>query len=431
MSMIARFTTGAVARMVVAAIVVPFLFSRCVAIAGEGPVRGQEVLFFQSLASVSSDNRWLVTVQGRIFEPVQKNQGREAMIDTLAPLVGASRTGTIFRARAGYFLSDSNRNTRVSVKIGERVIPLPASNPAGYFTADIALTNSEVMQLAKGGMISFQSLPTVTNAERFPGSVILVPEEGVTVITDMDDTIKITEMLNHKKKMANTFVLPFRAVPGMADLYRSWKEALGPSIHFHVVSAGPWQLNEPLRRFTEEAGFPAFTWDMRSVDIGDVSVLLRELSSNPKEFKLEKIKAFMARFPKRHVVLVGDSGEQDPEVYSAILSEFPDRVDAVFIRNVRCEDQEDRYERLFPSKEATAKLKVFLDPKELPHLTPPSVGMVRKDANRGASTRSRYHASGERGGLSPQMYESQAGETRAKSGSSARFDAWNGLPAGL
>jgi phosphatidate phosphatase APP1 len=370
--MIARFKTGAVARMAVAAIVVPFLFSRCAAIAGEGPVRGEEVQFFQSLASVSSDNRWLLTIQGRIFEPAEKSQGREAMIDTLAPMVGASHTDTLFRARAGCFLSDSNRNTRVSVKVGERVIPLSASDPAGYFTADITLTNSEVMQLAKGGMISFQSLPTVTNTERFPGSVILVPEEGVTVITDMDDTIKITDMLNHRKKMANTFVLPFRAVPGMADLYRSWKEALGPSIHFHVVSAGPWQLNEPLRRFTEEAGFPAFTWDMRSVDIGDVSVLLRELRSNPKEFKLAKIQAFMARFPKRHVVLVGDSGEQDPEVYSAILAEFPDRVDAVFIRNVRSEDQKDRYKRLFPSKEATAKLQVFLDPKKLPHLTPPS-----------------------------------------------------------
>jgi phosphatidate phosphatase APP1 len=331
-------------------------------------VRGQEVLFFQSLASVSSDNQWLLTIQGRIFEPAEKSRGREAMIDTLAPLVGASRTDMTFRARAGCFLSDSNRNTRVSVKVGERVIPLPASDPAGYFTADIALTNSEVMQLAKGGVISFQSLPTVTNTERFPGSIILVPEEGVTVITDMDDTIKITEMLNDKKKMANTFLLPFRAVLGMADLYRSWKEALGPSVHFHVVSAGPWQLNEPLRRFTEEAGFPAFTWDMRSVDIGNVSVLLRELRSNPKEFKIKKIKAFMARFPKRHVVLVGDSGEQDPEVYSTILSEFPDRVDAVFIRNVRSEDQKARYKSLFPNKEATAKLQVFLDPKELPHL---------------------------------------------------------------
>ena len=260
------------------------------------------------------------------------------------------------------------------MKVGDRIILLPASDPAGYFTGDIALTSNEVMQLARGGMISFQSVPTATNPEHFPGSVMLVPEEGVTVITDMDDTIKITDILNHKDKVANTFLRPFKAVPGMPALYRSWMEALGPRIHFHVVSAGPWQFNEPLRRFTEEARFPAFTWDMRSVDIGDVSVLLKEMNPDPNdlyEFKLQKIRAFMARFPKRHVVLVGDSGEKDPDVYAKILSEFPNRVDAVFIRNVSREDQKDRYEKLFRSKEAVAKLRVFLDPKELPPLTPP------------------------------------------------------------
>jgi phosphatidate phosphatase APP1 len=68
-------------------------------------------------------------------------------------------------------------------------------------------------------------------------------------------------------------------------------------------------------------------------------------------------------------VLVGDSGERDPEVYATILSEFAERVDAVFIRNVSREDQKARYERLFPGKEARVKLKVFQDPKELPPLT--------------------------------------------------------------
>ena len=159
----------------------------------------------------------------------------------------------------------------------------------------------------------------------------------------------------------------------MPALYRSWMELLGPRIHFHVVSAGPWQFNEPLRRFTEGAGFPAFTWDMRSIDIGDVSVLLKEMNPHTNdmyEFKLQKIRAFMARFPKRHVVLVGDSGEKDPEVYAKILSEFPNRVDGVFIRNVHREDQKDRYVKLFRSREAAAKLRVFQDPGELPPLIP-------------------------------------------------------------
>jgi phosphatidate phosphatase APP1 len=372
MQTISRFMTGAVARMVLAVtFLVSTLFSSCATSAVDGPARGQEVVFFPSPASVLSDNQWLLTIQGRVFEPTEKIRGREALIGVLAPLVGARSTDPIFRARARYFLSDSSRNTCISVKVGDKVIVLPASDPAGYFSGDITLAGDEVMRLAKSSMISFQSVPTATNPMLFPGSVTLVPEEGVTVITDMDDTIKITDMLNDKEKVVNTFLRPFKAVPGMPALYRSWMEVLGPRIHFHVVSAGPWQFNEPLRQFTEGAGFPAFTWDMRSVDIGDVSVLFKEMSPDKTgmyEFKLQKIRAFMARFPKRHVVLVGDSGEKDPEVYAKILSEFPGRVDGVFIRNVNCEDQKDRYEKLFWNKEAAAKLRLFQDPRELPPL---------------------------------------------------------------
>jgi phosphatidate phosphatase APP1 len=212
---------------------------------------------------------------------------------------------------------------------------------------------------------------------------VLVPEEGVTVVTDMDDTIKVTNILDQNEKIANTFLRPFNAVPGMPELYRSWKNALGPRIHFHVVSAGPWQFHEPLRRFTEEAGFPPFTWDMRSVDIGDIRVLLSELSQNLDtiyDHKVQKIRALMSRFPKRHVVLVGDSGERDPEVYAMIVAEFMDRVDAVFIRNVHREDQAAlqtaRYKALFSTKEAETKLRVFADPKDLPPLSGPSGGLV-------------------------------------------------------
>lgn len=340
----------------------------------EGPASDEEVVFFPSPASASGENRWRVTIQGRVFEPPERSRGRQGLIDGLAPLIGASRTDTLFRERAGSFLSDSSRNTRIAVEIGERVVPLAASDPAGYFVADIVLTADEVARLARDGRIAFASRPSAANPARFPGGALLVPEKGITVITDMDDTIKVTEILDHREKVSNTFLRPFRAVPGMPELYRSWARALDAGIHFHIVSAGPWQLNVSLRRFTEEAGFPAFTWDMRSVDIGDISALLAELDPPPNalhDFKVAKIRAFMNRFPGRHVVLVGDSGEKDPEVYATVLSEFPKRVDAVFIRNVSREDEKARYERLYPGQEARAKLRVFRDPKELPALTSP------------------------------------------------------------
>jgi len=371
MRMVMRFTAAA-ARWVASGVLLSFVSPGCAP--KDAPVAGQEILFFPSPASVSADGRqsWSLTIQGRIFEPAAGSIGRTQLIEAIAKaadLDDDEAKSTLFHERAAYFLSDSEKNQRVSVSIGDHPFTLPASDKAGYFTAQFPLAKDEASKLAKDGVISFESLPTASNPRRFPAKVMLVPEEGVSVVTDMDDTIKETHVLDRKEMLKNTFARPFVAVTGMPALYRSWKEALGSRIQFHVVSAGPWQFNEPLRRFTEEVGFPAFTWHMRSVDINAAN--LGELNPDPYPFKVQTIEALMRRFPKRHFVCVGDSGEKDPEVYSKILSEFPARVDAVFIRDVTGQRQDaDRYKTLFPG-EAAAKLRVFRDPKDLPPLASP------------------------------------------------------------
>jgi len=312
-----------------------------------------------------------MVIQGRIFEPAEGSPVREAVIDILAATIGARRTDPLYRTRAGYLVSDSMRNVRISVAVGDQVTELAPSDSSGYFAADIALTNEQVARLSSDGVIAFESQPTPDNQSRFRGLGVMVPEEGVTVVTDMDDTIKETNVNNHTEARMNTLVRPFRPVAGMPELYRAWKEASGPAVHFHVVSAGPWQMHEPLRRFTEEARFPAFTWDMRSVDTTDPKTLIEEtVKADPNrlyEFKVQKIRALMTRLLKRHFVLVGDSGERDPETYATILSEFPDRVDAVFIHNVTGQGKDaDRYKELFPTQNSFGKLQVFVQASELP-----------------------------------------------------------------
>jgi phosphatidate phosphatase APP1 len=294
---------------------------------------------------------------------------RRELINEIAKVAGLSddeKESGFFRQRAGYFLSDSDRGESVSIRIGDKTFHLPRSDKAGYFKGQIPLAQTAALKFAKDGVISFQSLPTAANAAIFEGQGVIVPEEGVSVVTDMDDTIKDTHVLDRKEMLKNTFVRPFATVTGMPELYRSWRETLGDRVQFHVVSAGPWQLNEPLRQFTQEAGFPPFTWQMRSVDITAANLL--ELTARPYTFKVPAIEELMKLFPKRHLVCVGDSGEQDPEVYSKILTEFPDRVDAVFIRDVTGQGPGDmRYRALFADA-AAARFHLFRDPKELPAL---------------------------------------------------------------
>jgi len=358
----------------------------------DSPAIGEQIVFFPSPAALSRDGKsWLLTVQGRIFEPAAGGKRRGRFIDAIAKVAGLTKGEKVsgfLRQRAGYFLSDSAGKKRVSIKIGEQTFPLQASDAAGYFITQIPLAADEAIKLAKDGVISFESLPTVTNRETFKGQAVLVPEEGIFVVTDVDDTIKETHMLKRKEMLKNTFVRPFAAVEGMSGLYRSWKAKFGDRMQFQVVSAGPWQFNEPLSQFTEAAGFPPFFWQMRSVDVNAAKPW--ELFTKPYCFKVRALERLMRLFPKRRFVLVGDSGEQDPEVYSTILLEFPNQVDAVFIRQVldtrppsrpaMCDGvkpafirpvpknlDNHRFQILFP-KSAAAKVYLFHDPKELPAL---------------------------------------------------------------
>jgi len=334
----------------------------------------QQVLFGPSLAFPSAVNGsagWSMRVQGRVYEPGEGSAGRQALIDALAPTLGATRSDPLYRARAGYFVSDSVRNARVLIALGERVAALAPTDASGCFAADIPIGSDEAARLARDSLIAFESLSTPGQASRFHGTALLVPAEGVTVVTDMDDTLKETNIRDRAEAKANTFVRPFRAVAGMAALYRAWQQASSAALHFHVVSAGPWQFHEPLRRFTEEAGFPPFTWDMRCIDITNPAVLVEEtIKPEPQrvqDFKVAAIRALLVRLPLRHVVLVGDSGERDPEAYAAIVKEFGARVDAVYIRNVSGEGQHaKRYEDRFGPLNALHKLQVFDRPGQLP-----------------------------------------------------------------
>lgn len=56
-------------------------------------------------------------------------------------------------------------------------------------------------------------------------SSLLIQPEGVLVISDIDDTVKVTEVFMGKDMVVrNTFLEEFRAVSGMVSLYQSWSK---------------------------------------------------------------------------------------------------------------------------------------------------------------------------------------------------------------
>lgn len=171
------------------------------------------------------------------------------------------------------------------------------------------------------------------------GTVELIPPEGVSVISDIDDTIKLTGIGEGSEEIIrNTFFEPYHPVPGMADWYRDGMSA-DPS--YHYISGSPWQLFRPLRRFLiGQEGFPQGSFHMKDLPknlfAGNTWRALIEVASNENatyDQKYRQITTIMGHFPEREFILIGDSGEKDPELYRAIRDRHPEQIRLIIIRD--------------------------------------------------------------------------------------------------
>jgi phosphatidate phosphatase APP1 len=168
---------------------------------------------------------------------------------------------------------------------------------------------------------------------RFRGQALIVPAEGLSIISDIDDTIKRTQVRDRREMLLNTFARRFEAAPGMAAYYRTLSQT--PGTRFHYLSASPIQLYPALADFVRDAGFPIGSMHLRE------STSWRTLipgDQDSRTHKLGIIERLLADFPRRRFMLVGDSGESDPEIYGHVARTYPNRIDSIAIRDVTGED---------------------------------------------------------------------------------------------
>jgi phosphatidate phosphatase APP1 len=135
-------------------------------------------------------------------------------------------------------------------------------------------------------------------------------------------------------------------------------------VNFHYVSSSPWYLYTELTSFLERAGFPDFSLSLKSFRFRDESLL--ELFKDGEATKPGQIRQILEKFPQRQFVLIGDSGEQDPEVYSAIKLQFPEQIKGIYIRDLGPEDTNQlRVKGLMDNMDGFPII-LFKDASELP-----------------------------------------------------------------
>lgn len=335
--------------------------------------KDEQIIFFPTLGQPTDDGGWKLQIHGWLFEPEHDSLSRGILINWLRKKLDLSPTdesSSIFAERVRPFLVDNEEDKTVVIRIASKDYTLPPTAENGHFQGEIVIPPEQAKSLATDDKLTRVPVEAVLgkkDTRQFHGSVLLLPREGVSVISDIDDTVKISEVLDKKALLSHTFLKPFEPTPGIAELYARLEKT---GATFHYVSASPWQLYEHLAAFCREAKLPNGTFHLVPLRLKDSSALDFAFNDS-EEKKRPAIERIIRAYPKRKFILIGDSGESDPEIYGKIARQFPEQVIRILIRDVRGQDQTssrmlDAFEKV-PADRWT----VFKHPNELAHLAMP------------------------------------------------------------
>ena len=262
---------------------------------------------------------------------------RGRVLDDPAPseAVEGEGVGAAVRRTLTQFVTDELPGVPLRVTVGDAVVEV-STDAEGYFLARLAPTAESVTSPWTSGTVELAAPYRGLTGPHTTPLDVLVPASDARfgVISDVDDTILETGVQRVGHMLRQTFTgsaLTRTPFPGAAALYRDLAAGGNP---FFYVSSSPWNLHAFLLAFLRHRDFP----------LGPV--LLRDLlgSGSGREPKHVRIREILELHPDLRFVLIGDSGEHDPEIYAETVREFPDRVLAVYIREVRLDPGDGRVE---------------------------------------------------------------------------------------
>jgi phosphatidate phosphatase APP1 len=167
---------------------------------------------------------------------------------------------------------------------------------------------------------------------------VFIPFKNVEygIISDIDDTIVPTGATRLFTMLKTTFLgnahtrLPF---PGVAAFYRALAKG-NDGIErnpFFYVSSSPWNLYDFLMEFLEVHEIPKGPLMLRDLGLSKEQFI----AGSHWEHKLRQVEKIFEI--ERHLpfILIGDSGQHDPEIYLQVVKDFPGRVKMIYIRDIK------------------------------------------------------------------------------------------------
>ena len=325
------------------------------------PVKDETIIFPPTYGWINN-GEINVYIHAWVFKMKEDSILRNSLIKFLSKFFDVDKIDNkkLFEDRLRYFLADNKGKREITVDIMGEKYTLPKTASNGHCNTIIKFRNNSKSDLIDK-RVNFSTLPSESENPVFSGSFQIIGEKGYSIISDIDDTIKISNVLNRNELMRNTFTKKFEPVDGMSKLYKIFEKK---ECSFHYVSGSPWQLYSPINNFIIDEQFPIGTVDLKYFRIKDKS-LIEFIFADQLTYKLNTIKTMLDRFPGRQFILIGDSGEKDPEVYSELANQYKDRIKYIFIRDVGLIDENSQRRKDVILKSGNVKMIIFKEAKEL------------------------------------------------------------------
>ncbi|KIW75140.1 hypothetical protein Z517_11912 [Fonsecaea pedrosoi CBS 271.37] len=219
---------------------------------------------------------------------------------------------------------------------GEQVVTLPdPTTPEGDFDVFIPIDNNSFTLASGTGDVPPQRLNVYAQgADTGNATSYLVSDQGLTIISDIDDILRVTKIYEPKEGLLNSFARPFTPWMNMPDIYRNWSVSL-PNMHFHYLTTTPEQITRNYMQFIYDT-YPGGSFDTRPLNFSDVSATL-----SIRKFLLDKI---FQSFPHRKFILVADTSNSDVmRDYPEMATQYPGQVQCIFLRNTSSTDPGDKF----------------------------------------------------------------------------------------
>jgi phosphatidate phosphatase APP1 len=272
--------------------------------------------------------------------------------------------------------TDKVKHVDITIKLPNGTILNTKSDNKGYFKAEASLKGLKMLANTEGWLsceVSYNSINikrNIQNNNLFPAQ-ILIPSTKASfgVASDIDDTILHTGVVSTLKwrVLYNTIFksakmrLPLEGAADFYHLLHRGKSGKNANPIFYV-SHSPWNLYRYLELFLKQNNFPKGPILLRSF-----SAMLKKKSLDEKPQKQKEILDLLKTYPELPFILIGDSGEHDPDIYIELAEQFPERIKAIYLRSVKHKNKITRVKGLLEQYKTTPALLVESSEQAIVH----------------------------------------------------------------